>query len=203
MNTKKIIILFAVWGSVILLFKWFSSEMIALFTPFLIIVPFGLIFIWSVAFGIWSLVIFIIRIKKERFKSVIPLTIFFVVSFLCLFVSFEMPKVKLEYILYTEKREEIVSFIQKGELTDDGIGNVGLPFMYKYLSCDGEAHIYKNNEQETVIGFWVYRGMMSSYQTVVYTSLAEPITSSVLGNSDIEIQKLEKLDENWYYVVAY
>jgi hypothetical protein len=99
------------------------------------------------------------------------------------------------------QREEVISLIKKGELTDDGM-NVKLPPEFRKISIDGYARIIMNNEQGTIIGFWVYRGLhMGHYEMVVYTSFPEPPKKLEMGY--IELYERVKLGENWYYISAY
>jgi len=185
-----------------LLSKWFASEMYQMFTPFLLIIPLGFLFFLTIGLGVWAIIVLIKRIKVERFQATLPLIIFVCFISVYLFASFTLPKVKIEHALHVENREIVVKAIQNNEYTDDGIGNIELPFNRRFLSCDGEVYVYQNDEQGIVIGFWSFRGLlMNPYQSVIYTSYAEPPTTSTLRCG--ELYEIEKLGENWYWVVAY
>ena len=184
-----------------LLSKWFSSEIYQIFTPFLVIIPYGILFLLAIGFGVGALVVLFKRIKKERFSAALPLIIFVCIGCIYLFVSFTLPKVKVEHAIFAEKRETIVKAIQNNEYKDDGIGNIKLPSDCWFLSCDGEVHVYQNDEEGIVVGFWSYRGLlMSRFQSVIYTSYAEPPENSL---KYCVVYETEKLDDNWYWVLAY
>lgn len=72
----------------------------------------------------------------------IPLIILVITISLIAFVPSDIIKAELEYELYSDKRMEIITSIQKNELSDDVIGNVRLPIKYRFFSSDGEVHIY-------------------------------------------------------------
>jgi len=199
---KTIIIIFSVWGIFIILYKWFYSEIYQLFTPFLLIIPAVLLLVLSVFLGLWSILILIERVKSDRFVSALPLLIFIIITLIDFFTSFDLLKVRLEYLLYTEKRSEIISEIKNGSLKDDGIGNVELPHGYRQISCDGEAYILENDSHGTIVGFWSFRGLlMNPYQMVIYTSYDEPPSCKILECE--KIYQLEKLGDYWYWVTAY
>ena len=201
-NMNILVIIYLVWGIGALLYKWFYSEIYQVFTPFLLIIPDIIILSLSAYAGIFSIGTLVKRVRSERFMSAIPLLIFLIITSLYFFTSFALPKVRLEYLLYTEKRDTIISEIKNGILKDDGIGNVELPDGYRNLSCDGEANIIENNNEGTVIGFWSFRGLlMNSYQMVIYTSYDEPPTTKILGCS--KIFEIEKLGDHWYWITAY
>lgn len=182
--------------------KWFFSELYQIFTPFFILIPFGLLFLITIGLGVWAAVLLVKRWKTEKYKAAIPMVLFVCILSIYRFASFVLPKVRLEHVLYEDDRDAIVADIRNNEYTDDGIGNVNLPFDRRYLSCDGEAHVYQNNEQGTIIGFWSSRGLvMNPFQSVIYTSYAKPPTPSSLGCGKIYGE--EKLDENWYWIEAY
>jgi hypothetical protein len=95
-----------------------------------------------------------------------------------------------------DKRLEIVKLIKDKEL-DDKNRNIKLP-KYKYVSQDGEVHVYQNNEEQ-VIGFWVFRGMLSGSVELVYSSSDEKL---IKENEDIDVCAITELKEHWYYVVT-
>ena len=202
MKTKKIIVITAVWGHILLLSKWFSSELYQTFTPFLLIIPLAILFLVSIGLGVWTVIVLIKRIKAERLLAALPLIIFIFVVSIHQFVSFSLPKVRIEHALHAKNREVVVEAIQNNEYTDDGIGNIRLPFSRRFLSCDGEVYVYQNDEQGIVIGFWSFRGLlMNPFESVIYTSYPKPPTTSTLGCG--ELYTVKKLSEHWYWVVGY
>lgn len=88
--------------------------------------------------------------------------------------------------------------IKSNELKSDEIGNVTLPNKYKKLSTSGQIFIYQNNEEGQVIGFWVFRGMLSGSIKVIYSTGGEDLIKN--NEKGHPIIKIEKLKDNWYYV---
>jgi len=194
-------VFFTIWGFAMLLSKWFASELYQIFTPFLLIIPLGFLFFLTIGLGVWAIIFLIRRIRLEPFQAALPLIIFICVISVYLFTSFALPKVKIEHALYAENRETIVKAIQNGEYTDDGLGNITLPPDRRFLSCDGQVHVYQNDEQGIVVGFWSFRRMLNNAsELVIYTSYTEPTASTLHCE---ELYEVEKLGENWYWVVKY
>ena len=124
----------------------------------------------------------------------------FLKALLVLFFPFREVKVRLELNLYEEERLEIIKMIEDNKLKVDDLGNVKLPNKYKKVSTSGEVAVYQNDEDGKLIGFWVFRGMLSGSVQLVYSTGGEEIIRS----SDIEhpIVSIDKLKDNWYYVVT-
>lgn len=200
MNARKMTILFALWAVVALSYCWFYNELMELLTPFLMIVPFLLLLLWSVAFLVWGIIFLMKGRRTDGVKAVIPIMLFTVVACLCLFLPFEMLKTKLEYGLYYDKRMRIVSSIQHNELADDGIGNISLPTGFRQLSVDGEAYVYQQNNAGTIVGFWVRRGLTSDSSSAIYSSQDIPPTAEALGSE--QIYQIHQLGDHWYYIDA-
>lgn len=168
----------------------------------MLIIPAALLLIWTIVFAILGIRYLIKHITSEHFRAAIPLIILVITISLIAFVPSDIIKAKLEYELYSDKRMEIITSIQKNELSDDVIGNVRLPIKYRFFSSDGEVHIYENDADGTVVGFWVFRGIMTSpYTSVIYTSYDTMITCATLGGG--EIYDILELGKHWYCVKAY
>lgn len=55
---------------------------------------------------------------------------------------------------------------------------------YKYVSSDGEIYVYQNDENGTVIGFWILRGMLSGSVELIYSEGEENLIRE--NNWDIQ-----------------
>ena len=73
--------------------------------------------------------------------------------------------------------------------------NARLPGKYNFTSSDGEIHIYQNDDEQ-VICFWVFRGMLSGSVELVYISGNE----SLIYDNILDIYSVDKLKEHWYLV---
>lgn len=108
-----------------------------------------------------------------------------------------MAKVNFELTLLEKDRLEIVEMIKDGEITTDHLGNAKLPKGYGYLSSDGEIFVYQN-DNEQVISFWVYRGMLSGSIELIYSSVDESLIYA--NESGHPITNVKKLKDHWYLV---
>ena len=112
-----------------------------------------------------------------------------------LFMNYDM-----KFEEYEQDRLEIIRMVKENELVPDKLGNCIMPEEYKKLSQDGWIYIYKNDSEGQVISFWVLRGMQSGSIELIYSTGGEElIRANETGHPIISI---EKLKDNWYYVVT-
>lgn len=173
--------------------NWFQDEIFEKLFLVIILIDFILLCVYIFLF-IQEIKIIKSTQKKNIFVF-LPLIIL-IITVLLSFYDFRFVKTKLELDLYMDKRLEIVKLIKDKEL-DDKNRNIKLP-KYKYVSQDGEVHVYQNNEEQ-VIGFWVFRGMLSGSVELIYSSSDEQL---IKENEDIDVRAITELKEHWYYVVT-
>ena len=136
--------------------------------------------------------------KKINFSNILTTIILIITIILVLFFPFRDVKIKYELNLYEKDRLKVIDMIHKNELTTDEIGNVTLPTKYKKISTSGQIFVYQNNEEEQLIGFWAFRGILSGSIQVIYSTGGEELIRSNLKAHPII--SLEKLKDKWYYV---
>lgn len=161
---------------------------------------FGIVLDLILMLFFFIILIISIRNLKQKINVINILTIIILVAtaVLVLFFPFREVKMKYELKLYEKDRLEVINMIKDNELKPDEIGNVTLPNKYKKLSTSGQVFVYKNSGKEQVIGFRVFRGMLSGSNLVIYsTGGNDLIESSIKGHP---ITNIEKLKDNWYYV---
>ena len=161
---------------------------------------FGIVLDLILMLFFFIILIISIRNLKQKINIINILTIIILVAtaILVLFFPFREVKMIYELNLYEKDRLEVIDMIKDNELKSDEIGNVTLPNKYKKLSTSGQVFVYKNSGKEQVIGFWVFRGMLSGSNLVIYsTGGNDLIESSIKGHP---ITNIEKLKDNWYYV---
>ena len=176
--------------------SWFSDQLLDSLFIFALIPGLILFVGWIIC-----LVLSIIKlIKDKNVFNIISFIAVILTALLVLFFPFRETKVRLELNLYEEKRLEIIRMIEDNKLKVDDLGNVKLPAKYKKVSTSGEVAVYQNDEHGKVIGFWVFRGMLSGSVQLIYSTGGEKIIRS----SEIEhpIVSVDKLKDNWYYVVT-
>ncbi len=159
------------------------------------IIPLGISVLLLLASFIISIV-FIFR-HLSIIKNYIALIISIVTVVLIFVFPFRMAKVKLELSLYEEERLQIIEMVKKGELDGDKTGNVALPKGFGRLSSDGNIFVYQN-DNEQVISFWVFRGMLSGSVELVYSSQDEALIYE--NESGHPMKSVNKLKEHWYLV---
>lgn len=195
---KKYILLFVSVIVLILSFlnSWFSDMLFDSLFIFALIPSLVLFAGWIIC-----LVLSVIKIiKNKNGFNIISLIVTVLTALLILFFPFREAKVRFELNLYEEERLEVIKMIEDNKLKVDDLGNVKLPNKYKKVSTNREVSVYQNDEDGKVIGFWVFRGMLSGSVQLVYSTGGEEIIRS----SEIEhpIVSIDKLKDNWYYVVT-
>ncbi len=112
---------------------------------------------------------------------------------------FREAKTRLELALYEAERLEVIALIREDKLYCDSMGNVRMPEKYRMLSSDGNVVVYEK-EEETVVSFWVFRGMLSGSVELIYsTGGEERIRQNESGHPIVSIAELK---EGWYYVIT-
>ena len=164
---------------------------------FVLVIP---LYVLLFACFIVLLVLSIKRIVKQKeYSNYITFAVLALIVVLVVFFPFRNAKVKYELNRFEPDRLEIVEMIKTGELQPkDEIGNVVLPLGYGRLSSDGEVFVYQNDENGQVIGFWVFRGMLSGSIQLIYSSGGEDLIWA--NETGHPITKIERLKENWFYV---
>ncbi len=175
-----------------LLCNWYSDLIVGYFTIFtLLFIKLFLLIIW---------IIFLVKIIKSFDKNKNKINILFGIlligSIFSLFFDFRFIKTKVEFTLYKKQRNIIIEKVKNNEFTYYFDKNIKLP-IYKYVSSDGEIYVYRNDEEQ-IIGFWIFRGISSGNVELIYSSDGEDLIYDIKNNS--EIVKIIELEENWYYV---
>lgn len=148
---------------------------------------------------ICGLIIAIIRLVKHKKDKInyIALAIFAVTAITILFFPFRTARVKLELSAYEEERLQIIEMLENDAFEYDGTGNAELPKGYKHLSSDGNIYVYQNNDEQ-VVSFWVFRGMLSGSVELMYSSQGEELIYA--NESGHPIAEIEMLKDHWYLV---
>lgn len=174
------------------LLKWFQDQII----DYLFLVS-----IFADVFILFSFIVLFIILNKNMSKNKSMFECFIILIYILnilviLFFPFRKIKTKLEFDLYMNDRLEIINLVkqQKSIYNDNNI--FVLPNEYKKVSTSGKIIIYKNSSEDTMIGFWIFRGMMSGSVQIIYSSGGEDL----IMNSNLDIQHIAQLAENWFYV---
>lgn len=164
------------------------------------IFSFGIILILLIIYTVCLVlsIIYIIRNHKS-FVDYIAVIILILNIVILFNFPFNESKINIELKIYEKQRKEVVQMVKENKLKTDTRGNASLPSKYKKISSSGEIVVYQNNDEGVVVGFWIVRGMMSSYSMIMYSSEGkEIIEENIMG----DIIEIEQLKEHWYYVIA-
>lgn len=178
---------------------WFRDNLLDRLFIFSLLVDVVILISYIVCF-----VFLIIKIKqKKEFIYFITLGILMVTILLTMFFPFRICKTKVEFKLYEKDRLQIINMIKNNELKNDGIGNIKLPNKYKKTSSSGEVYLYQNDNENIVLGFWIFRGILSSTTTeIIYSTGGEElIKNNKIWNTN-PIESIIKIEENWFYVIT-
>ena len=99
-----------------------------------------------------------------------------------------------------EKRTEVVNLIKEDMLVSDN-NDIILPKEYKNISEKGEVTIFKNEEDNQIIGFWISRGINTDGKLYIYSSKGKDAIIEEFGEEYCEVEHL--YNDTWFYVTTY
>lgn len=137
------------------------------------------------------------RISKSKLTLIGIIII--IISIICRFVfPFRNVRTALELYIYEDERLYIIEKVKDNKIEIDENGNANLPKKLKKVSSDGKITVYQNNDDGQVICFWIFRGLLSGSNQLMYSTGGEKlIRENETGHPIIQIKKLK---DNWYYV---
>lgn len=169
------------------LYGWFGDYLFNRLFLLDVLIFFGILIGFFVCL-IWAL-------TRKGWRS---LAILSVGALVFLLFPFREARVRTEFILYANARDRVVEMVKSGELSPDDYGNIKLPFRYGFTSSDEEVHVYNSDAEDTIMTFWVFRGMLSGSCELMYADGGEEQIKEEL--KPYQIERIEKLKDNWYYV---
>lgn len=135
--------------------------------------------------------------KRSVLQNGLSVMISLVAIYVLLMFPFRSTRISLELELFDRARTEVVDMVEKDLIAPDGLGNADLPHRYGHVSSDGTIYIYRNDEKQ-LIGFWVFRGMMSGSVELLYSSEDEALIYE--NFPAYSIRSIENLKDHWYLV---
>lgn len=197
---KYLLLVMSLLISIILLLNsWFSDFLLDMLTPFLypffIQLPLCMLYLLCLIFSF----LFVLK-NHSKFLDYMPVIVLTVTLLLLLFFPFRIMRTKFELYLYEDIRNDIIKKIENNELAIDSLNNIVLPDQYKKASVSGEVTLYQNDEEGMVLGFWIFRGMLSGSVQLIYSTGGEQlIKDNETGHPIISMQQLK---DQWYYVIT-
>lgn len=174
---------------------WFKDQLFNALYLFILPVYF-ILFACLVTLLVMSVVSIV---KYKAYIQLVAIAVLALLVVTAVFFPFRDAKVKLDLDIYEADRMEIVEMIMDGRLRpSDNYGNINLPAGYCGISTGGSVYQYQNDENGQVICFWVDRGFLGYAIEVVYSSEGEELIRA----NRINITRIEKLKDHWYYVFS-
>lgn len=173
---------------------FFQWDLVHILTPFLM--P----FLWLAVAGFFlvtAIFSIIALFKKQGWKPVIiqAMTVIFIIFF-----PINKVVLNLDFEKHREDRDAVVKKVMEGTLTSNVSYNdsvIHLPEEYGALSKGGGDIVIDKKNDEMLILFFTFRGLLDSFSGFVYSSSGEKPRSGDFGGDFIEI---EPLAEHWYFV---
>jgi hypothetical protein len=183
-------------------FRWTLVDWLTVFLEPFLEMAIGIAFLGVLA---WSLVHFVLKFKTFGSRSGLPLLINVCVLLVALFLPFTAITIKLDFYTNYASRMKVVNDVLHGKMekyvTQRGaFGNmIHLPEPYKGLSSDGGDVIVFRREEQTLILFYSFRGILRSFSGFVYATGNATPQNGDFGENFFEI---ERLRPNWYWVAS-
>ena len=193
MKNYRLLIISILFSLLTFLYNWYQYN-IEDFNLVLCIILFISIF---VLFNIIFLKT-LINIRNKNFIDILTLFILFIMIMINYNFNFKEIKLNVEWDKYYEKRKEVIKLVKDDKLGCIGDSNLAiLPNNLKKVSQTGEIIIYKNDKYNQVIGFYIHRGIIDGdSDLIIYSNKDKSIIKK------INIKKIKKIKNNWYYVTT-
>lgn len=189
-KSKYIFFLISILVIISLIIKWYGDQIFYNIQFFYYILEILIIFFH---FYILEL-IRKTKIKKQKIGIIILILNIFVF----IFFPFRFMKAKYDTYIYEKDKLQIVELVKTNYIKPNNVGIAKLPNKYKNLSLGNEIMIFYNQKNEVVVGFFVFRGIMSGSCFIVYTDGEK----NLLEKNIDYLQKMEKIKDNWYFVIT-
>jgi hypothetical protein len=196
-KNKFIIILISILGVIATLSSLYSIELVYLLTPFLVWIPY--LIIWGSLFLLLCISIFRL-IRNYKAFSVISLTptiILIAIVLINIYFPFQKSRINLDY---NSKKEDRIEFIEKNNyiIPNDTFQIINLPERYTHLSKNGSSVKWmRENHNDFVLFHW-YQGMMGEENGFLYSSIDSIPNNNIVPYTSIVSSR--KLDKNWFFV---
>ncbi|KGR74376.1 hypothetical protein CD33_14815 [Ureibacillus sinduriensis BLB-1 = JCM 15800] len=195
---KKVVLYLSVSSSLIILgFYLFRWGLIDAFSVFLM--PF--LWLLTVGFFIVGLVLSIIGVFKNKYWK--PLLIHLITILLLFLVPFNELSLKFDFLMKKEDRVEVISMISSGNLQPNVSHNkslIKLPYKYNQLSSGGGEIVVERQGDAYSVLFFTLRGILDGFSGFIYSPDGLKPGKNDFGG---DLKEIDKLNENWYFVVSY
>ena len=184
------------------LFRWTLVEYVTPFVEPLIEGALGIVFLASL---IWS-TLHLLKAKRKAIRTaLLPLLVNITTFLIVLFVPFTKLTIEIDFHTHYNARSDVVRNVLAGNYENQikfkgGRGDlIALPAKLSYLSSGGGDILRCQHPNGTLIFFFSYRGILSSFSGFVYSSDDTPPSDEDFGGNFVEIERLRK---NWFWAAS-
>lgn len=156
----------------------------------------SIVIVWAVYIHIFICLYKII--KKKEMINIVSICILIPTYFLYS-ATFDM-SATTDFFDKLDQRTEVVNLIKDGKLIVDDYNNIKLPKEYKKTSEGGEVHVYKNEDDNIMIDFYVSRGINTDSKHYFYSSKGQDAIIEEIGEEYCDVSHVY---DNWFYVIEY
>lgn len=195
MKKGSVVLILALASSVMIVaLAFFQWELVHILTPFLM--P----FLWLVAGGFFLVILIFAVIDVFKNKNWIPFFIQVLTVIFMIFFPFTKVILEMDFKRNHDDRMSVVNKINEGAITPNVPYNdsiIHLPGEYQGVSKGGGDILVEKKEKDMKVLFFTFRGILDSFSGFVYSSSGERPRTGDFGGA---FNKIEKLDEHWYFV---
>ncbi len=204
-NIKRLKFPLIFWLSVIasvivILVSFFRWKLVDILTPFIEPILELIVFVFFLVAILWSLIFGLLKIKSQKTRAFVPLSINLVTLLIVLLVPFTALTLKMDFHFNINKREQVVEKIKNCELAPNVSHNdklINLPTGYKHLSKGGGDVIVEYENKNPNVFFFTFRGILDNFSGFVYRADNNQPRNYDFGCEHVE---LEKLKDHWYWM---
>ena len=147
-----------------------------------------------------SLVSLTINRKSRLLTSLLTVGINIITILLLVFVPFRNMGLQADIQNNFEERLRVVQLIEDEELHIDNRGMARLPFYLRYLSKEGGIVLVEQDADVIQVFFFTFKGVLDNFSGILYSSVDAEPQNGVFG---ADVQELERLKDNWYWVASW
>ena len=172
-------------------YGWLLADAFTIFGAAIAAAGATLLFLGAAVFAV---VLIVRRFRRERWRTLLPLTIQVAASLVIVFVPLSSVTMKLDFRLHQAERERAVELLRAGALPPPNeYGLVALPLAMRHLSRGGGDIIV---EDEGVL-FFTVRGVVDNFSGFVYRADGMPPDPGAFGGDPLETTRM---NARWFYV---
>jgi hypothetical protein len=202
LTSRALIIALCAFGAAILtnLFRWTLVDYLTPFLEPVLEIGVGIFLLVSL---VWSAVHLVRTRRYGIVGAMMPLVVNLVTALIVIFVPFTELTTNLNFRVHLSARMEVVNDVLSGKYENriqsaGGRGDlIALPSQLSGLSSSGGEIVRFHRQNDILILFFGYRGILDSFSGFVYSTDDVPPEPGDFGGKFFAI---ERLRSNWFWV---